>query len=57
MRKSKSLANILKEKVHQQNIMNQSMSQFNNYIEGNSLIIFGPHNTFRIIVTKIVRSP
>jgi hypothetical protein len=44
MRKSKSLANILKEKVHQQNIMNQSMTQFNNYCEGNSLIIFGPHN-------------
>ena len=32
------------------------MSQFNNYIEGNSLLFFGPHNEFRILVTKLVRS-
>lgn len=36
--------------------MNQSMTQFNNYCEGNSLIIFGPHNKLRIYATRLVRS-
>ena len=46
----------MKQKVHEQNVANQNLSQYANYCEGNSLFFFGPFNPFRISVLTLIKS-